>query len=147
MQQVEQQAPEADTKAQDHPDSAVQTLRQEMIYFRDQAAVLLDTIIAELKKEPVRHDLIAQMVKYKMESKKMAVDCAAKLAPYEAPRLESVEIKQKTVTKYVIEAPSIMKDPNQWLDNAKRELGYLNKIKQKAVDIEVVPDASPDRSV
>lgn len=141
MRPVVQTAPEADQKAEDLPDSAVQTLRGEMLYFRDQAAVLLDTIIEECKNQK-RMDLVSQMVKFKMEAKKMAVDCAAKLAPYEAPRLESVEIKQKTVTKYVIEAPTAMKDPNLWLDNAKKELGYLNKIKQNAVDIEVVPNGS-----
>ena len=137
-----------DRKPDDPPDSAVQTLRGEMLYFRDQGQALLDAIIEEFKKiTPQRQDLIAQLVKYKMEAKKMSIDCAAKLAPYEAPRLESIEVKQKTITKFVIEAPSAIKDTNEWLQNAKKELGYLNKIKQDVIDIEDIPHARPVRPI
>ncbi len=99
-------------------------------------------MIAELKKQGGRADLAAVMYKHMAEAKKMAIDCASKLAPYESPRLEAIEVKQKTVTKFVIESPTAIKDQSQWLSNTQRELKLIKKLKRDAQDIEVISDAS-----
>ena len=70
------------------------------------------------------------MYKHMAEAKKLAIDCASKLAPYESPRLEAIEVKQKTVTKFVIESPTAIKDQSQWLSNTQRELKLIKKLKR-----------------
>jgi hypothetical protein len=122
----------------DHPDSAVATLRGEMLYYRDQAENVCEKIMELLKTQGSRADMIAMMYKYMNEAKKMAVDVAAKLAPYESPRLEAVEVTQKKITKFVIEAPTLESNPDTWLANAKAEQKLLNKIRQESIDAVVI---------
>ena len=134
----QQPAPEAPTTVD--PDSAVSTLRREMLFYRDQAQTLCEKISDLLKEQNSRGDLVAMMYKYANEAKKMAIDCAAKLAPYESPKLESIELKESSVVRFVIETPSLATDPNAWLENSKAELKLLNKIRQEAQEIESIPN-------
>ena len=48
----------------------------------------------------------------------LAIECATKLAPYHAPKLESIEIKKKVTHRFVIKAPMIAVTAEQWLKDA-----------------------------
>ena len=120
---------------EDNPNSAVAVLRTQMLFYRDQAETLCEKIIDALKANNARGDLIAMMYKYANEAKKMAIDCANKLAPYESPKLQAIEVKNTTVTKFVIEAPTLATDQNSWLENVRNEQKMITKVKNN-IDIE-----------
>ncbi len=123
----------------ENPNSAVAVLRHEMIFYRDQAATLCEKIMELLKEQNSRGDLIAMMYKYANEAKKMTIDCANKLAPYESPKLQAIEVKETRVTKFVIEAPTLATNPASWLENVKSEKKLLSDLKRNADDIEIIP--------
>lgn len=135
----EQAEPQDDTD----PNSAVAVLRTQMLFYRDQAETLCEKIIESLKANNARGDLVAMMYKYANEAKKMAIDCANKLAPYESPKLQAIEVKNTTITKFVIEAPTLATDQDSWLTNVRAEQKMISKIKNNVEDIEIInPDAS-----
>lgn len=122
------------------PDSATAVLKQQMLYHRDQAQEIIEKIISLLKQNNTRGDLVAMMYKYLTECNKIVIDCAAKLAPYESPKLESIEIKKTVTNKFVIQAPTAFSDQNSWLENSKKELKLLEQVKQEAQDAEIIPN-------
>lgn len=111
--------------------AAVTTLRDQMIFYRDQAEELCFRIMEALKSSGARPDLMAVMYKHMTEARKTAIDCAAKLAPYESPRLESIEVNKKTVIQHVIKAPTAISNTDDWLENAKTELKLLSHARQE----------------
>jgi hypothetical protein len=48
------------------------------------------------------------------ECQNRAIDCAHKLAPYEHPKLESMEVKQTIEHRMVMRAPQKILDVDQW---------------------------------
>ena len=47
------------------------------------------------------------------------IECAKYLAPYQSPRLESIEHKGEIEHKYVIQAPKAIRDTSDWLESTK----------------------------
>lgn len=142
MDELAQQQEAADAE---DPNSAVATLRNQMLFYRDQAETLCEKIIETLKQQNARGDLVAMMYKYANEAKKMAIDCANKLAPYESPKLQAIEVKNTTVTKFVIEAPTLEKNQDAWLSNVMNERKMLSKIRNDNIeDAEVISDGNPN---
>ena len=123
-------------------DSAVQTLQSEMVFYRDQAAELIERIIEMLKSQGANGLAIAMMYKHMAEAKKMAVDTAAKLAPYQSPRLQSIEVTKQTTHKYVIESPKRIDSEQDWIENTRRELKLIDKIKANVEDAEILGEKS-----
>lgn len=125
----------------DKPDSAVAVLRYKMLFYRDQAETICEKIMEGLKDGKARADLMAMMYKYMNEANKICIDCAAKLAPYEAPRLEAVEVTQKQITKFVIEAPTLSSSPEEWLINTRKELKLITELKNNSniIEGEIIP--------
>ncbi len=111
-------------------------LRKQLVFYDTKAEEICLMIMEEIKKQGGRTDLMTVMYKHMTEARKMAIDTASKLAPYENPRLESIEVNKRTVTKFVIEAPSAIKNTDEWLDNAKKELNLLEKARREASTIE-----------
>lgn len=140
--QAFQELTEEEAKESDPPDSAVATLRAEMLFYRDQAAVLCDKIMELLKSQNANGTTMAMMYKYATESKKMAIDCAAKLAPYESARLQAVEVTEKKIIKFVIESPSRIDNPDAWLENTKKEMKLIHQMKNNAEEAEVIPNGN-----
>lgn len=129
---VDQLQEQADPVEDDDPNSAVAVLRTQMLFYRDQAETLCEKIIETLKANNARGDLVAMMYKYANEAKKMAIDCANKLAPYESPKLQAIEVKNTTITKFVIEAPTLETNQDKWLTNVMNEQKMLTNIKRAA---------------
>lgn len=128
----------AEAEEADNPDTAVATLRREMLFYRDQATTLCEKIMELLKEQNSRGDLIAMMYKYCNEAKKMTIDCANKLAPYESPKLQAIEVKETSVTRFVIEAPTLATNPQSWLDNVKSEKRLLNDMRNNADEAQIL---------
>lgn len=136
--QLHEEFEQVESEDDTDPDSAIAVLRQQMLFYRDQAEEICEKIIEALKKNNSRGDLVAMMYKHLSDASKMTIDCAAKLAPYQSPRLESVEVKKTVTNRYVIQAPTAFNDQDLWLQNSKKELKLLEQAKREAQDIEVI---------
>ena len=91
-------------------------LRQKMEFYNGEAERIIIAIIKALKKENKRGDLLHSMYKELARCNDIAIDCAAKLAPFEFPKLQSQEVKQKVEHTFVVRVPAVMHSPEEWLD-------------------------------
>lgn len=94
--------------------NAVETLAENMDFYNNKAEALL-LQLREQMKQASRGDLAAAMTKHILHCRDMAIECAAKLAPYQNPKLQSVEVNKKVTHRFVIQAPKIIKDSSEWL--------------------------------
>ena len=96
--------------------SAIEVLHDQMVFYEDKGLTLLLAIKREIKENSSsRGDLLVSMTKNLLHCKDMAIECAHKLAPYQAPKLQSIEVKKKITHKFVIQGPDTIKDSNIWL--------------------------------
>ena len=109
-------------EAQSPPLTAADVLREMMLFYRDDAPVIIDKTLALLKAQRVREDLIVPTRKYKEEAKKLVIEIAAKLAPYESPKLSSVETKVDHNERFVVPGPSLHDKPDEWVRNVRSEI-------------------------
>lgn len=105
---------------------AVEVLEQQMNYYHTQAEGVIAKIILILKedKKP-RGDILALMYKKFEQCAEKARECAAKLAPYQSPRLESIETKTEVEHRFVVRIPNKYENSQEWLDNATKELKQI----------------------
>lgn len=99
--------------------SSVEIMREIMVFNHVKAKNIILDILMELKKENRRGDLIAMMYKKYTEVNTLVIDCAAKLAPYEKPRLQSIEVKSEVEHKFVLRAPTQLNSTGEWLSMVK----------------------------
>ena len=102
-------------------------LRDLMLFYDTQAKDIIADIILRLKDEVSRGtgSELALMYKKFAECAQIAIDCASKLAPYEHPKLESIEVRKELTHRFVIRAPTVMPDPKEWLATAQSEQRLL----------------------
>ena len=102
-------------------------LRDLMLFYDTQAKDIIADIILRLKDEVSRGtgSELALMYKKFSECAQIAIDCASKLAPYEHPKLESIEVRKELTHRFVIRAPTVMPDPKEWLEKAQSEQRLL----------------------
>lgn len=104
-------------------------LRDMMIFYDTQAKDIIADIIIRLR-EDQQHargcaaDLKAMYNRFS-EAAEIAIRCAEKLAPYEHPKLESIEVKKELTHRFVLRAPAPVVDITGWLENAKKEQSML----------------------
>jgi hypothetical protein len=95
--------------------------------FYDGKAMHWGSEIVKLLKEGDKHkgDKMALMYKEMMRLNDLVIECAAKILPYQTPRLESVEVKKTTEHRFVIAAPQLSKTPANWLNSVNEEAKML----------------------
>lgn len=76
---------------------------------------IVETFIKTLESINPKDPQIKFWYKELTAAQEKAIDCAHKLAPYEHPKLESMEIKQKIEHRMVIRAPQKMANVEQWM--------------------------------
>lgn len=95
---------------------AIDVLYENMIFYDEKGKKLFIDIREWLaKNDDKRGDLLAKMAKLMSECKTIAIECASKLAPYQSPKLESIEVNKKVTHRYVIQAPQQYNNSDQWL--------------------------------
>lgn len=111
--------------------SATEILYEKMIFYNRRAIKLYADIRKKLKEdsdkgEPTRGDIMAQMVKYMNAANDVCIECAAKLAPYQSPKLQSMEVNKKVTHRFVIQAPKQVEDSASWLAQSQAPMKLLN---------------------
>ena len=93
-------------------------LQEKMEFYHNKAEVICLKIIEVLKTHnPTRGDLLAMMYKNMQSCNDIAIDCAAKLAPYKHPKLESVEMKKSVTHRFVVRSPNVIPNKDDWLNS------------------------------
>jgi len=107
-------------------------LYEELVFYREKANLLGNKISEILKGETKsRGDLLFQLYKLMLENKKMLIEVASKLAPYEHAKLESIEVKSTVEHRYVIRVPESNKNTQEWFTTIGRETKTPITIEQK----------------
>ena len=102
-------------------------LRDIMHFYDKQAKDIITDIILRLSEHSTKGTAseLALMYKKFTECTDIAIRCAEKLAPYEHPKLESIEVKKELTHRFVLRAPTPIIDVNEWLSKAQEEQKLL----------------------
>ncbi len=94
-----------------------------MVFYDKKAKELYQEVRKVLKSDTatVRGDLMAQMIKHMQKANDICIECAAKLAPYQSARLQSMEVKKNVTHRFVIQAPKQAEDSQQWLQSVNSD--------------------------
>lgn len=112
---------------------AVEVLEEQMQFYQNKAQDILLKITNWLENEDFVNILEVKDAYKLMEiARDKARDCAAKLAPYQSPRLESIETNNKTTHQFVVKMPSLIESPDDWLKQVHVEKEFLDKIQAEA---------------
>ena len=100
--------------------TSTEVLREIMLFHDTKAKIIILDIVNRLNDlEKSRGDLLAMMYKKYSETVQIVIDCAAKLAPYEKPRLQAVEVKSTVEHRFVLRAPEQASNSNTWLQQVQ----------------------------
>jgi len=109
--QTKSRLPQLKTKATD-------ILYDKMITYDTKAKDILNALISSLKsQEKAQFDKIKAMYLQMRQCDDIVIDCAHKLAPYQSPKLESVEVNKKVEHRYVLQVPQPMKTKEDWMNH------------------------------
>jgi hypothetical protein len=112
----------------------VDVLYEQMCIHHFQAKSVIRSMLDLVREDPkanfaVMKDLLAKM----RQCGEVAIDCAAKIAPYQTPKLETLEVKSKVEHKFVIEAPQPVASVTDWAKLTGAKLAKINKTETKRV--------------
>jgi hypothetical protein len=112
---------------------ATDVLYRKMHVYDKEAKEILAFLIKTVKDSPIANNAQLKSLYSLMEkADERAIECASKLAPYQTPKLESIEVKGKVDHRYVIRAPQNMQSVDQWMKYTGAErlkIEELNKEK------------------
>ena len=115
-------------KQVDGKQSATEVLRDIMVFYQTTAKEIMLEIIMKLKDDSSsRADLLAMMYRKWDETTEVVIRCAEKLAPYESPKKQSVEVNQSVEHRFVLRAPEPVKETSKWLEQ-------VGTVKQLEID-------------
>lgn len=109
---------------------ATEILHDKMIFYNAKAQEIANFIISVIESgKMARGDLLAQIHKDMHRFNDIVIECASKLAPYQSPKLETVEVKQKITHRFVVAAPKPIANTQSWLNEINQ-----SKVNGKLID-------------
>lgn len=101
---------------------ATDILYKKMMFYHNKASIITEALIKIVQnQQQARGDLLIQLHRDLHKFNDIVIDCASKLAPYQSPKKESIEVHNEYVHKFVIAAPKVYKDKDKWLESVKSE--------------------------
>jgi ribosomal 50S subunit-recycling heat shock protein len=89
---------------------------EKMIVYNTKAREILAFLIENYKKsDKAQFEKLKQLYIQMRQCDEIVIDCAHKLAPYQSPKLESVEVRSKVEHRYVMQVPQPMKSAADWM--------------------------------
>jgi len=101
-------------KVVDRPRLARDVLYDGMVNFESRAKNILQVMIETVKGKANYAELKILYQEFR-KCQELAADYAHKLAPYQSPKLESIEVKSQVEHRYVMRVPHQMKSTNEWI--------------------------------
>lgn len=120
---------------------AVDLIYKTMVFYETKAETIIESLIARIRDDDrARGDLLMKMALELRKCKELVIDCATKLAPYQTPKLESLEVKSKVEHRFVVRAPQSIKSVEEWKKLTGAEELKIDQVKQQLVkEHKIVP--------
>lgn len=96
------------------PLKATDVLYQKMHTYNKEAKEILSYIIENIKQQNKNSPALRELYLLMKKADELAIDCAHKLAPYQTPKLESIEVRNKVEHKFVLRAPKAVSSIEEW---------------------------------
>jgi len=95
---------------------ATDVLYDKMVFYHEKAEKIALFLIKVVEQNNIsRGDLLVALHKDMNQFNNIAIECASKLAPYQSPKLESIEVKKDITHRFVVVAPKVINDSTTWL--------------------------------
>lgn len=116
------------------PLSAVDILRRKMHHYDKNHPTIVEFILNIIRSgDKSRFDVVKQYESILRKCDDIVIDCAHKLAPYESPKLESIEVKNRIEHRFVIRTPQVMKNTSEWMAATGAESLTEDQVKKAAL--------------
>lgn len=96
---------------------------------------ICSAFIEKIKEINPKDPALKYWYKEMVEASARAIDCAHKLAPYEHPKLESMEIKQTIEHRMVMRAPTKMASVDEWAKITGASVAKLDELEKPKVSM------------
>ena len=93
---------------------ATDVLYQKMHSYNNEAKEILAYLIKEVKEQNKNSPALKSLYQLMDKADSIVIDCAHKLAPYQTPKLESIEVRNKVEHKFVLRAPKAVHSLEEW---------------------------------
>lgn len=93
---------------------ATDVLYKTMVAYDKEHKSILNYLIDQVKESNNNLAQLKQLYILMNKAGEVAIDCAHKLAPYQSPKLESIEVRNQVEHKFVIRAPAKFKSVEEW---------------------------------
>jgi hypothetical protein len=110
----------------------VDVLYEQMCIHHFQAKSVIKSMLELIHDEPKANFAVIKELLAKMrQCGEVAIDCAAKIAPYQTPKLETLEVKSKIEHKFVVEMPQKVASVAEWAKLTGANLAKLERNNSK----------------
>jgi len=96
------------------PLKATDVLYQKMHAYNNEAKTILKYLIELVQAENKSSPQLKALYQLMDKADEIVIDCAHKLAPYQSPKLESIEVRNKIEHKFVLRAPAKIVSMDEW---------------------------------
>ena len=132
------------------PMKATDVLYEKMHTYNNEARSILAALIKMMEQQNKNSPALRELYLLMRKADDIVIDCAHKLAPYQTPKLETIEVRNKIEHRYVLRAPTPIKSVDEWskqtgAERAKvEELADKAKLKESAPPVESIHDYDDD---
>lgn len=117
---------------QSYGKKATDVLYRKMHTYDNEAKHILSTLINLIKDQPQQNlAQIKSLYSLMAKADETVIDCAHKLAPYQTPKLESIEVKGKVDHRYVMRAPQRINSVEEWMQKTGAERMKIEQLTKK----------------
>ncbi len=95
------------------PLRATDVLYAKMHVYNNEAKAILSAMLDNIKNTG-NIMAIRELYLLMRKADDVVIDCAHKLAPYQSPKLETIEVRNKIEHRYVLRAPTPVKSVEEW---------------------------------
>lgn len=113
-----------------HAVRATDVLYKTMVAYNVEHKRILSFLIDAIKEDNKNIAQLKQLYILMNKAGEVAIDCAHKLAPYQSPKLESIEVKNQVEHRFVIQAPNKVKSIDEWAKMTGATTQELDPTKQ-----------------
>lgn len=117
------------------PLRATDVLYQKMHVYNNEAKTILNTLIELCKKTSSNSPALRELYLLMRKADDIVIDCAHKLAPYQSPKLESIEVRNKIEHRFVLRAPKPIASVEEWTKTTGAERARVEDVMAKAKDL------------
>lgn len=107
---------------------AIDMLEEAMFFWHDEGIKIIKALQYRLNSEGEGREAARLAMLWKNVDDRW-IEIAAKLAPYQSPKLSSVENKNEVVVKHIVRPYARAKDSKEWLERVAEDEKYLPKPK------------------